>query len=963
MKFKPIILFLFVSVYLLVLKPNLSRADFYNEFQPSASDYGGIGLFQTRTARFARDSTFEFSRSYVSPYERWLVNIQVLPWWEGTFRYTSIENKNFIGGNILTGTTFKDRAIDFKFLLLKEDFFVPQVALGFQDFLGTGLFSGEYLVASKRFGDLDFSFGIGWGYAAGSGERGGDQPGGLRRSNPFIKLSDGFKTRTSGSRQGGSFAPGAWFSGDEVSIFTGLEYFTPIKGLSFKIESDPHNYAREPVGNELDHSSNINWGFNYRAFNWVDVALARERGEEWMLKVGLRANLNDDGIPKLMDEPPKKLKVRKKTLSKPKSEIGIDPTNQIHGERKLQPWFYERYRPSEGNLQISYLKKILQEDGIDVVSIKYNQGSIFVEVFSNFDERSIAQVVATHSDLALQKITIKNKNVTQEFSVNDLKDTLATDNLFHQLNKSGWQVTEVRIDQNIMVVYVLPLLGNFPIRTINKKFIILPPGIQSLKIATIFENEARDITSKIISSNSVNYTIKSDEEKNQNNFEVKLKKSSKKDDESNKFFDQLKSAFTGGASLRKLFGQGIPYKWNNSIIAENIIDELKDDNIKIKKILFKENNVTVHIFRGRYRTVPKNLGRVLRVVSENVYENIEKINLVLESQAGEVARFSIRRDQFEKATVAQGSAQEVWSTASIEPPQAGWSKDGEIFNNTLYPDIRYSIRPGLMQHIGGGDQFLLHELFANIATKISFADGFDIDASFAIDLFNNFDRITVASDSRIPKVRSEIKNYLQRGNSTIRKIRVNYMFSPLSDIYTRLTVGYFEMMYGGFGAEVLYRPFGKRYAYGIDVNYARKRNFDQLWGFQDYTTKTGHFNFYYHSPYYNLNSVTHIGRYLAGDDGVTQVVYRRFKSGISSGVWATITNVPFKTFGEGSFDKGFFINVPLDLFSTRENIYHGVFGFRPLTKDGGQMLDLKKLYDHVAIYPDEIARDWKYILE
>ena len=63
MKFKPIILFLFVSVYLLVLKPNLSRADFYNEFQPSASDYGGIGLFQTRTARFARDSTFEFSRS------------------------------------------------------------------------------------------------------------------------------------------------------------------------------------------------------------------------------------------------------------------------------------------------------------------------------------------------------------------------------------------------------------------------------------------------------------------------------------------------------------------------------------------------------------------------------------------------------------------------------------------------------------------------------------------------------------------------------------------------------------------------------------------------------------------------------------------------------------------------------------------------------------------------------------
>ena len=189
------------------------------------------------------------------------------------------------------------------------------------------------------------------------------------------------------------------------------------------------------------------------------------------------------------------------------------------------------------------------------------------------------------------------------------------------------------------------------------------------------------------------------------------------------------------------------------------------------------------------------------------------------------------------------------------------------------------------------------------------------------------------------------------------------MFSPLTDIYTRLTAGYFEMMFGGFGAEILYRPFGKRYAYGVDINYARKRNFDQLWGFQDFTTKTGHFNFYYNSPYYNINTVTHIGRYLAGDDGVTQIFYRRFRSGISSGVWATITNIPFKTFGEGSFDKGFFINVPLDLFSTRENTFHGVFGFRPLTKDGGQMLDIKKLHDHVAIFPDEIARDWKYILE
>tara|TARA_B100001121_G_C18700691_1_gene627800 strand:+ start:27375 stop:30266 length:2892 start_codon:yes stop_codon:yes gene_type:complete len=963
MKFKLFIFVPIVTALLVLIKPNISKADFFQEFQPSASDYGGIGLFQTRSARFAKDSTFEFSRSYVPPYERWLVNIQILPWLEGTFRYTSIENRNFLGGNFIVGTTFKDRAIDFKFLLLEEDFLFPQVALGFQDFLGTGLFSGEYLVASKRFGDLDFSFGVGWGYTAGSGTRDKEQPAGLRRNNPFINFSDSFKSRSSGNRQGGSFAPGAWFSGDEISFFTGIEYFTPIKGLTFKIESDPHNYSSEPVGNDLDQSSNINWGFNYRGFNWLDVAFARQRGEEWMLRFGLRANLNDQGIPKLMDEPPNKLKVRKKTLSSRKSDIGVDPSNIKKNDKKLQPWFYDRYRPSNDNLRISTLRKILNEDGIDVIKLNFRDGSIFIEVFSEFDERSIAQIISTHSDLYIKSIIVKNKNITHEFDINDLKNTLAIDNLFYQLNKSGWQVTEVKINQDVMIVYVIPLLGNFPVRTIDKKFVILPPGIKNIKITTIFENTARDITTNVITDNRKDSLEKTRTQKNYDNFEIKLKRNSKNENESSNFFTQLRDAFTGGSSLRKLFGDGVPYKWNNSIIAENIISDLEEDEIKIKKILFKENIVTVHIFRGRYRTVPKNLGRVLRVVSENVYEDIETINLVLESPAGEVARFSIRREQFEKAILNQGSAQEVWSTASIERPKGSWSKDGEIFNNTLYPDMRWSIKPGIQQHIGGGDQFLLHQLFANVAAKISFADGFDIDAAFALDLFDNFDRITIPSDSRLPKVRSEIKNYLQTGKTTIRKLRVNYMFSPLTDIYTRLTAGYFEMMFGGFGAEVLYRPFGKRYAYGVDINYARKRNFDQLWGFQDFTTKTGHFNFYYNSPFYNINTVTHIGRYLAGDDGITQIFYRRFKSGISSGVWATITNIPFKTFGEGSFDKGFFINVPLDLFSTRENTFHGVFGFRPLTKDGGQMLDIKKLHDHVAIFPDEIARDWKYILE
>ena len=97
----------------------------------------------------------------------------------------------------------------------------------------------------------------------------------------------------------------------------------------------------------------------------------------------------------------------------------------------------------------------MQEDGIDVVSVKYKQGIVLLEVFTNFDERSIAQIISTHVDLELKTIIIINKKIRYEFQISDLRDTLATDNLFYQLNKSGWQVTEVRIDKDIMKIYVL----------------------------------------------------------------------------------------------------------------------------------------------------------------------------------------------------------------------------------------------------------------------------------------------------------------------------------------------------------------------------------------------------------------------------------------------------------------------------------------------------------------------------
>ena len=128
----------------------------------TANDFGGVGLLQTRTARFRDAGVLDVGATILDPYRRYYLAFQALPWLEGVFRYTEITNRSFSIGGLASTEDFQDRGADLKFRLLEAGKFNPQIALGLQDGIGTGLFSGEYLVASKRYYDLDFSFGVGW---------------------------------------------------------------------------------------------------------------------------------------------------------------------------------------------------------------------------------------------------------------------------------------------------------------------------------------------------------------------------------------------------------------------------------------------------------------------------------------------------------------------------------------------------------------------------------------------------------------------------------------------------------------------------------------------------------------------------------------------------------------------------------------------------------------------------------
>lgn len=256
----------------------------------TSSDWGEIGLLQTPSARMASAGDVRFTLSKVAPYTRGTVILQPLDWLEGGFRYTDVSNRLY-GPNIAGDQTLKDKSIDIKIRLLEETNLWPQVAFGLRDLGGTGLFSSEYLVANKRWGNWDASLGIGWGYM---GSRGNIK-------NPFSLISAKFDSRPAPTvGQGGTPSTQTWLHGP-TAVFGGVQWQSPSSPWAIKLELDGNDYQHEPQANNQTTRSPINFGAVYRYSPNINFSMAYERGNQFMLGLTLHGGLNSLYSPKLLD--------------------------------------------------------------------------------------------------------------------------------------------------------------------------------------------------------------------------------------------------------------------------------------------------------------------------------------------------------------------------------------------------------------------------------------------------------------------------------------------------------------------------------------------------------------------------------------------------------------------------------------------------------------------------------------
>ena len=369
------------------------------------------------------------------------------------------------------------------------------------------------------------------------------------------------------------------------------------------------------------------------------------------------------------------------------------------------------------------------------------------------------------------------------------------------------------------------------------------------------------------------------------------------------------------------------------LLAPRIFAALEAARLRPLAVAIEGGQARIAVADGPYRTLAQVVGRAVRAVQPILPPDVESLVIAWSRDGVEIARLMVLRSAMEAAATGHGSAEEVFATATLMAP-------GDPFEGAVRaPGLGFTwgIAPAVRLVLGDPTRTLLWQAGVAANGRVELGAGFSLAGSVALVAAQNLDG-AAPSDSLLPRVRSDYALYAQEGSPVaMPTLYAERMWSLAPDVFARGTAGYLEPMFAGISGEVLWRPHDRPFAIGIDVNYVAQRDYDQRFGLQDYRVTTGHVSLYADLPWWNLTAVLRGGRYLAGDWGGTLELGRRFDSGIEVGGFVTLTDVPFSQFGEGSFDKGIYVRVPLDLFGVQTRNSVGAV-IRPTQRDGGQRL-------------------------
>ncbi|MDB9900829.1 YjbH domain-containing protein [Gammaproteobacteria bacterium] len=368
---------------------------------------------------------------------------------------------------------------------------------------------------------------------------------------------------------------------------------------------------------------------------------------------------------------------------------------------------------------------------------------------------------------------------------------------------------------------------------------------------------------------------------------------------------------------------------------QNILRNLENDELFLQSAeLDNKNNLHLAIVNNKYNNSVSVFKHIKLVTLElATLQNIPLSNLSITNINSGMETSKIT------AKVKNRLAPEKIGYMDIDVPENN-TKEFDFQTILNFPEFYNSIKPEFIYRYADPTRFFAGGVDLILNSEIKFSPGLYLTTAISYQLTNSFKRLRYYPDSPyLPHVRTDVVKYLNnRPDIYLNSMQLDKLSKISNDHYLKFSAGMYEMMFGGYGVEYFWKPFTSNLSIGLSLYQVKQRDFQQRLKFRDYQISTGHSNFIYFHPETGLTLDLSFGKYLAGDKGYTFDFSRRFKSGFEMGAYFTRTNISKKTYGEGSFDKGFYFEMPLNIFDINASKGITNFTIQPLTRDGGAKL-------------------------
>ncbi|MEP3846725.1 MAG: YjbH domain-containing protein [Paracoccaceae bacterium] len=394
-------------------------------------------------------------------------------------------------------------------------------------------------------------------------------------------------------------------------------------------------------------------------------------------------------------------------------------------------------------------------------------------------------------------------------------------------------------------------------------------------------------------------------------------------------------------------------------IRDALAPDLAVDGLRIEALHVSATTAELRFTNTRFENTSIAVGRAARAMARVLPASVETIRITPTRDGLALSTIILRRTDLERLEFEPDAASALYAAAQFE--DATPSLPESVRPEDLYPQLSWSLGPYVSPSFFDPDEPVRAD--AGLAARLNYrpAPGWLISGEVRARAFGNVESGR-ESNSVLPRVRTDAVLFAQATSTPIENLFVSRQWKPGNNVYARVSAGYLESMFGGVSGEMLWKPVNSRLALGAEVNYVRQRDFDQRFGFQDYDVVTGHVSAYYELGRGYIGQVD-VGQYLAGDKGATFTLSREFENGWKVGGFFTLTDVTAEEFGEGSFDKGINLTIPLGWFLGQPSRQGISTTIRPVQRDGGARLNVPgRLFEQVREgHREDLAESWSRV--